>query len=67
MPAMLPEELEEEMACDKFATTHKDIIETTHRKYSYNNNMRRQQNIVLSQHRNGRKTPMSPLAGACGD
>ena len=32
---ILPEELEEEMACDKLVETHKDMIETIQRKYSY--------------------------------
>ena len=35
LPEILPEELEEEMACDKFVKTHKDTIETIQRKYSY--------------------------------
>ena len=51
----LPEELEEEMACDMSIKNHKDIIETIQRRYSYKKR-RRPQKTVLNQHRTGRKT-----------
>ena len=63
---ILPGELEEEMACDKFVKNHKDIIEAIQRRYSYKK-QRRQQKTVLNQHRTGRKTSMSPLTGGCSD
>ena len=63
---ILPEDFEEEMACDQFIKNHKDIIETIQRKYS-NKKQRRQPNIELKRHRTRQKTSMSPLSGGCGD